>query len=106
MRAPFGVDSYDVDGGRVVAPRGELDVSTCQVLAEHTTAPPGSLIVFDLSRLTFIDSSGLGAIHTARQRAIKDGGTVVVTRPSPMVKRVFELTGLDIWITDWDPNWS
>jgi anti-anti-sigma factor len=62
--------------------------------------------VLDLSQLTFIDSSGLGALHAAKQRAIKNGVTLVVSRPSPMVHRVLEITGLDMWITDWDPDWS
>ncbi len=53
-----------------------------------------------------MDSSGLGAIHLARRLAIKDGGMLVVCRPQPIVHRVLELTGLDVWITDWDPKWS
>jgi anti-anti-sigma factor len=102
----FGVDSYDVDGGHVVALRGELDVSTRHQLASHAAGSPGALVVFDLSQLTFIDSSGLGAVHAARQQAITRGGTLVVSRPTPMVQRVFEITGLDTWIADWDPAWS
>jgi stage II sporulation protein AA (anti-sigma F factor antagonist) len=106
MMDPFGVTSYDFDGGRVFALRGELDASTCRGLAEHLIGPPGSLIVVDLCQLTFMDSSGLGAIHAARRMANKDGGTLVVCRPSPIVHRVFEITGLDTWVTDWDPEWS
>lgn len=103
---PFGVRIHDFDGGRVVALTGELDALTCQGLAEHLIGSPGSLVVVDLSQLTFIDSSGLGALHVARQRAIKGGGNLVVSRPSPMVRRVLEITGLDAWVTDWDPEWS
>lgn len=103
---PFGVTSYDFEGGRIFALTGELDASTCRGLAEHLIGPPGSLVVIDLDQLSFIDSSGLGAIHAARRMAIKDGGTLVVCRPSPMVHRVLEITGLDTWIADWDPSWS
>ena len=102
----FGVASYDVDGVRIFVLRGELDASTCRGLAEHLIGPSGSLIVVDLCQVTFIDSSGLGAIHAARQMAIKNGGALVVCRPRPMVHRVLELTGLDMWLTDWDPDWS
>jgi anti-anti-sigma factor len=56
--------------------------------------------------LSFMDSSGLGALHRARRRALKEGGTLVVSRPSPMVSRVLEITGLDTWIADWDPRWA
>jgi anti-anti-sigma factor len=106
MEELFGVFSYDFDGGRVFVLRGELDASTCRGLAERLTAPPGFLVVVDLSDLTFMDSSGLGAIHAARRMAIKDGGSLVVSRPSPIVSRVLEITGLDTWITEWDQKWS
>ena len=103
---PFGVTSYDVEGGRIFALRGELDASTCRELDERMVGLPGSLIVVDLVGLTFIDSSGLGAIHRARQKAIIEGGSLVICRPSPMVHRVLEITGLDTWVTDWNPAWS
>jgi anti-sigma B factor antagonist len=106
VAVPFGVVSYDIAGGRVIAPYGEIDVSNCQQFAEHVTGPPGSLLVVDLARLTFIDSSGLGALHGARRRAIEEGGNLVVSRPSAVVHRVFEITGLDIWLTDWNVAWS
>jgi stage II sporulation protein AA (anti-sigma F factor antagonist) len=105
MQDLFGVTSYDIEGGRVFALRGELDASSCRGLAEHLIGPPGSLVVVDLHQLTFMDSSGLGAIHAARRMAIKDGGDLVVCRPSPMVYRVLEITGLDLWVTDWNPKW-
>jgi anti-anti-sigma factor len=102
----FGVTSHEFEGGRVFALRGELDAATCRGLAEGLTGAPGSLVVVDLGQLSFIDSSGLGALHNARRAAIENGGNLVVCRPTPMVHRVFEITGLDIWITDWDPRWS
>jgi anti-anti-sigma factor len=103
---PVFVDSYDVDAGRVVALRGELDACTCRGLAERLSGPPGSLIVVDLARLTFVDSSGLGLLHEARRRAIDHGGNLVVCHPGPVVLRVLEITGLDTWVVDWDPAWS
>jgi anti-anti-sigma factor len=103
---PVVVDSYDVDAGRVIALRGELDAFTCQGLAQHLSGPPESLIVVDLGQLTFLDSSGLGLIHKARRKAIDDGGNLVVCNPSPTVLRVLEITGLDTWVTDWDPAWA
>ena len=100
------VASYTFDGGRVVTLRGELDASSKEGLAEQLTGPPGSLVVLDLSQLTFVDSSGLGAIHTARRAAIEGGGDLLVSRPNPTVSRVMEITGLDTWVTDWQPHWS
>lgn len=106
MVDPFGVTSHEFEGGRVFALRGELDAATGRGLAEQLLGPPGSLVVVDLCQLTFIDSSGLGVLHSARQAAIDNGGNLVVCRPTPIVNRVLEITGLDTWVTDWDPRWS
>jgi anti-sigma B factor antagonist len=103
---PFVVEAYDIDGGRVIALSGELDACTCQGLADELRGAPGSLLVVDLAHLTFLDSSGLGLLHEARRKAIQDGGHLVVCRPTPMVERVLEITGLDTWVEDWDPAWS
>lgn len=104
---PFGVTAHDFEGGRLFALRGELDAATCRGLAELLVGPPGSLVVVDLDQLTFMDSSGLGAIHVARRVAIKNGGTLVLCRPtSSIVSRVLEITGLDSWIADWNAHWS
>ena len=69
----FGMTSYDLESGRIFALEGELDASTCPGLSEQLVGPPCSLVVVDLALLTFIDSSGLGAIHAARRRAIGTG---------------------------------
>src|SRR5580704_8620240 len=102
----FSVTSRDLRAGRIFTLSGELDASTCRGLVEQLQGPTGSLVVVDLSGLTFMDSSGLGAIHVARRRAIDDGGMLVLCRPQPIVHRVLQLTGLDTWIVDWDPEWS
>ncbi len=101
----FRVTSRDFEDGRIFVLIGELDISSGQGLPEQLQGPPGSVVVLDLSELTFIDSSGLGAIHKARRLAIKDGGNLVVCRPQENVLRVLQLTGLDAWVTDWNPKW-
>jgi anti-anti-sigma factor len=106
MTDPVVVDSYHFDAGSVIALAGELDACTCRGMAERLGGSPGSLIVVDLARLTFIDSSGLGLIHEARRKAIHGGGNLVVCNPHPVVLRVLEITGLDTWVVDWDPAWS
>jgi anti-anti-sigma factor len=102
----FSVTSRDFENCRIFVLMGELDASSSQGLPEQLQGPLGSLVVIDLSQLAFMDSSGLGAIHAARRLAIQDGGTLVVCRPQPNVLRVLQLTGLDSWITDWNPKWS
>ena len=63
-----------------VSPRGELDVSTTTLLREAVLArlaPPPSRVVLDLSGLTFIDASGIGALLEL-QRACGSAATVLV----------------------------
>ena len=63
--------SYDIDGGRVVVPSGEVDASTCAQLARQLVARPGSRIIVDLAQVAFLDSSGLGTLHVARQKLLR-----------------------------------
>jgi len=102
----FSVTSRDIKGGRVFVLRGELDISNADGLVERITGPTGFLIVVDLSELTFTDSSGLGAILTARWRVIRDGGMLVLSRPRRNVQTLLEMTGIDDLVTDWDPEWE
>ncbi len=101
----FRVTSREFRDGCIFTLSGELDASTCRGLVEQLQGPPGSLVVLDLSELTFMDSSGIGTMHMARRLAVKNGGMLVVSRPQGIVERVLQLTGFDTWIVDWDPGW-
>ena len=54
----------------------------------------GMRLVFDLSNVTFINSTGLGHIMRA-YRAVKDGGYVRIAGAQTLVADVFSLTKLD-----------
>ncbi len=60
----------------------------------------GSTVVIDLSELSFMDSSGLTAFITAKNRIEAAGDKLVLTSPQPNVLRVFEVTGLAELITE------
>jgi anti-anti-sigma factor len=77
---------------------GEIDFSVAPSLREvgpelATSVAPGRLVV-DLDDVTFIDSSGLGALVALRNCANRCGATLVLARPSPTVLRFFELAGV------------
>jgi anti-sigma B factor antagonist len=55
-------------------------------------SPP--TLVVDLSKLTFLDSTGLRCIVTADERAREDGRRIVIVRGPDAVQRVFALTRL------------
>lgn len=77
---------------------GELDLLTAPSFRSQVD---GALqesasrnLVLELSKLSFVDSSGLGAI-LGRYKAVSQlGGRMLLVDPQPQVKRIFTLSGL------------
>ena len=94
----FGLLDEPVDEHtHVVAPMGEIDALTAPQLGRRLLglAEEGKKdVVVDLSRVTFLDSTGIGVLLNAlRQLASRDGRLVLVC-PTERVLRPFEVTGL------------
>jgi stage II sporulation protein AA (anti-sigma F factor antagonist) len=86
------------DGRYVVTALGELDGSNVELLGEAISDAEDSraeLIIVDLSRLTFMDSSGLHLILEAHARSQADSDRMRFVRGPRSVQRVFELTGVE-----------
>lgn len=91
----------------LVALHGELDVGAADGLTDTLVSIAGSTLVVDLSDLTFIDASGIGALVRAKNHIKADGrGDLVFSRPTAIVRRTLEVVGLDSWIVDWSPHWN
>ncbi len=92
------VRTEDRDGFVHVALMGELDLSTVAKVQEELrkieAGSPPTLVV-DLSKLTFLDSTGLRCIVTADERAREEGRRVVIVRGPDPVQRVFAITRLE-----------
>lgn len=54
-----------------------------------------SKIVFDLSCVQFIDSSGLGLFLSIQRALYKNGGKLKISRLNQPVKTVFEIVSMD-----------
>jgi anti-anti-sigma factor len=86
------------DGGVVLHLAGELDLSTVPMFVD---AIDGLLdgepirIMLDMSKLTFVDSSGVGAYVTAFRRAQAKGSHLSIGERSPLVQRVLQLSGVE-----------
>jgi anti-anti-sigma factor len=92
------VTTEDRNGLVHVALVGELDLSTVAKVQEElrrveASSPP--TLVVDLSKLTFLDSTGLRCIVTADERARSEGRRIVIVRGPDAVQRVFAITRLD-----------
>jgi anti-anti-sigma factor len=103
----FSITVRNLPDLHFVTLHGELDVASADGLANSLVELAGSTVVVDLSDLTFMDSSGIGALVRARNRIRADGlGELVLTRPGAIVRKALEIVGLDAWITDWSPDWD
>jgi anti-sigma B factor antagonist len=99
----FGIDqSLDADGVLRLSLTGDLDLVAKDELEEllRVLRYGGSAVRVDLSRLEFIDSSGLRSLLTAVVNARSDGWplTIEPTVPSA-VRRVIDIVGVEdiIW---------
>lgn len=80
-----------------LAVSGEVDIATDeQFLTAALACLDDSLEVceIDLGGVTFIDSSGLGALVRIRNAAHERGKRLVLTHVPATVNRLFEVTGL------------
>ncbi len=51
-------------------------------------------IIFDFSKVTFMDSSGIGMIIGRYKLLEASGGTLLIASINPEVSKIFELSGL------------
>jgi anti-anti-sigma factor len=77
---------------------GEVDLATAPEVRDRLLNvlrkyPPATLLV-DLSGVTFLDCTGLGALIAVRNAAVRVDCHLRVTSPPPIVYRMLDLTGL------------
>ena len=85
-------------GEQVLAVRGEIDLASVDDFRralESLIREARSPALVDLSGVTFIDSTGMAALMSARGTADAAGVELVLVEPSPQVRMVLELT--DLW---------
>jgi anti-sigma B factor antagonist len=94
----LAVSTEDRDGLVHMALVGELDLSSVPKVQEElrrVEAGSPATLVLDLSKLTFLDSTGLRCIVTADERARNEGRRIVIVRGPDAVQRVFAITRLE-----------
>lgn len=96
--AGWSLQTRQDGGATVLYPRGELDLDTApRLLAEvgRRVDLGARWLVVDLAGLTFVDSTGLGAIVGCWRRASRANATFELVNPSPNVLSTLKITGLD-----------
>lgn len=83
-------------GATVVEVGGEVELHSASQLRDELLRAGEAehpCVVVDLSRVTFIDSTGLGVLVGALKR-VREKGALSLVCPQRQVRRVFEITGL------------
>ncbi len=96
------VEVQECGDGIVVRVSGVVDaLSLPEVSRELTDAQRGSGTVYvDLSKVTFMDSRGLGSLLAANERSREGAAPVRIYRPSEAVRRLLEVSGVGPVLTE------
>jgi anti-sigma B factor antagonist len=93
----FQVDVRSEGRAAIIAVSGELDLASSPSLEaelERASGTDSELLVIDLRRLEFMDSTGLSVIVKAHQRLAEEGRGLYLVRGSQQVQRLLDLTGV------------
>lgn len=92
--------STTYENGMLVAfPAGELDEHSAELVRRELDPKiindnNYSVLVFDLSRLSFMDSTGIGVVIGRYKLARRHNKQVYVRHPSETVDKIFKMSGL------------
>lgn len=90
----FVVESKLEGETATITATGELDIATRRKLSDEMVslvARGAAHLIVDMSGVSFLDSSGLGALLGVRHL----GASLVLRKPSPAVRRVLDLVLVD-----------
>jgi anti-sigma B factor antagonist len=96
MDGSFHIDIGQRDGATVLSVAGEADLAPVPLLDKQISAVEAAgadTIVVDLDRVSFMDSSGLQVL-LAHVFAEPNGNRIRLTKGSPQVFRLFEVSGM------------
>ena len=82
----------------VITVHGEIDMITAPSLHERLfdlACARTPVVIVDLSGVSFIDSTGLGALVVANKRFDDDGASLRLVLTHPGVQKVFEVTDMN-----------
>lgn len=88
------------DNASIIEVTNELDIASAPALSsaiEMAAQSADRPIIVSLEQCTFCDSTGLGALATAKKRL--GAQFILVLPPSNRVTRIFDVTGLTTYLT-------
>lgn len=95
----FKMEMHTLDRGLpVIELEGEVDVYTAPQLKQQVIGVLESgakELIVDLTKVDYLDSTALGVLIGGLKRMREADGNMTLICPSPRIRRVFEITGLD-----------
>ena len=92
----FTLETDEPEGDRVtIRAKGELDMAATPTLTQAIVGAAGTArIRLDLSGVTFLDSSAIGALVASGREVSERGSRLEIGARSNIVSRVLDITGL------------
>ena len=88
---------FAVEGSAIVVKLiGELDEHTCHAVRDQLDKHLDggfNAVIFDMSRLTFMDSTGIGLLLT-RYKRLKSCCQMYIRNPSPTINKILTMSGM------------
>jgi len=97
VQSVFQVEVRSEGRAAIIVVTGELDLASSPALEAELQRVSGTeteLLVLDLRRLEFMDSTGLSIIVKAHQHLADEGRTLCLIRGPQQVQRLLDLTGV------------
>lgn len=92
------IEVEEKEGYNVVTPVGELDIYSVPLFRKVVLKLEGDRrhdLILDLSRVTFIDSSGLGSLIEIFQKVRSLEGVIAYVVDNPRILKIFKLVNLN-----------
>lgn len=93
------ITSKYTDGRLLIQPHGELDHHSARQAMDEIIEAVGSTLprelLLDMSKLSFMDSSGIAVIIKTNRRIAELGGKMLIVSPQPQPQKVIEAAGID-----------
>jgi anti-anti-sigma factor len=93
----YTLEHDPIEAGHLIVITGELDIAATPELSTVlliAAGAPGSLVVLDLARVDFIDSTGLGTLLRAGNEIESAGKRLRVVCADGPIRSLLELTNL------------
>jgi stage II sporulation protein AA (anti-sigma F factor antagonist) len=104
MHRKAGVKQVDINFNRegntlIVMVEGEIDHHTASRARERIDGKfliePVKNMIIDLSKVTFMDSAGIGLILGRASRVASIGGKMRVRKPGPEINRILKMSKIE-----------